>query len=360
MAIRGNGCVGCAGRGVVKSFVQKFLQISLFFVGIAFAGATFASLDSGATARVSSMQQIRLGGVEQAILVRGENSANPVLLYLHGGPGVAEMPFSYKNAELERDFVVVHWDQRGAGKSFRPGTPGMNIRQFVDDTIELSRALRAEFGGRKIVLVGHSWGSLVGALAVAREPQLYRAYVGIGQLVNIARSEREMDLRARIVARERGDEYALRKLQAIGPYPYADHTQERKVNAIQKRLMGTVPHDMTPIHFAGLALVSPYYTPADYARLLRGIVFSGKSLEREIYAADLFSAVPEIDVPVYLLEGRHDTVLSPIVAADYFEKLRAPRGKHLVWFEQSNHWPQLEEREKYRATLRSILAETAK
>ena len=149
------------------------------------------------------MRRIQLGGVEQTILVRGDSSANPVLLYLHGSPGVAEMPFSYKNAELERDFVVVHWDQRGAGKSFRPGTPGMNIRQFVDDTIELSRSLRAEFGGRKIMLVGHSWGSLVGALAVTREPQLYHAYVGISQLVNIARSEREMDARARVIARER-------------------------------------------------------------------------------------------------------------------------------------------------------------
>lgn len=336
-----------------KTLVRKFLQISLIFIAV-------ASAKVGSSQGVSSMRRIQLGRVEQTILVRGHNPANPVLLYLHGGPGVAEMPFSYKNAELERDFVVVHWDQRGAGKSFRPGTPGMNIREFVDDTIELSRALRAEFGGRKIVLVGHSWGSLVGALAVAREPHLYRAYVGIGQLVNIALSEREMDSRARVVARERGDEKALRKLQAIGPYPYADHTQERKVNSIQKRLMGTVPHDMTPIHFAGLALASPYYTPADYVRLLRGIVFSGKSLEREIYAVNLFSAVPEIDVPVYLLEGRHDTVLSPVVAANYFEKLRAPRGKHLVWFEQSNHWPQLEEREKYRATLRSILSETAK
>jgi len=268
------------------------------------------------------------------------------------------MPFSYTNRELERDFTVVHWDQRGAGKSFRPSTPAMNVEQFVSDTLELSRYLQREFGGGKILLVGHSWGSLIGALAVAREPQLFRAFVGIGQLVNIARSEQELDRRSLAVAREKGDGKALRKLQALGHFPYPDHSQERKVNGIQKTLMGGATHDMSTFHFAALALGSPYYSPADYVRLIRGIAFSGRSLEREIYSVDLAKSAPEIDVPVYLFEGRQDTVLSPIVAEDYLASVIAPRGKHLVWFERSNHWPQLEEREKDREALRLVLRQT--
>lgn len=307
---------------------------------------------------VCSLRYIALGGVKQAVLIRGDDRSNPVLLFLHGGPGVSEMPLSYKNAGLERDFIVVHWDQRGAGKSFRSDTPDMRIDQFVLDTLQLTRLLRAEFGQRKILLVGHSWGSLVGALAVARAPQLFRAYVGISQFVDIPDSERELDRRARATARQKGDSDALHALEKIGPFPYANHKIERRVNKIQKQLMGKVPHEMSAGHFIGLAAATPYYSLFDYVRMLRGIVFSGKALEREIYSANLFRSATEIDVPVYFFEGRHDTVLSSVIAEKYFRQLNAPRGKHLIWFEQSNHWPQFEEPEKYRAMLRLVRQQT--
>jgi pimeloyl-ACP methyl ester carboxylesterase len=307
---------------------------------------------------VSSLRYISLDGVRQAVLVRGDNRANPILLFLHGGPGVPEMPLSYKNAELERDFIVVHWDQRGAGKSFRPDTPDMRVDQFVRDTLQLTRMLRAEFGQLKIYLVGHSWGSLIGALAVAREPQLFRAYVGISQFVDIPNSERELDRRAREVASQQGNNRALSELKELGPFPYPNHRIERRVNKIQKQIMGEVPHEMSAGHFVSLAAGSPYYSIFDYARMLRGIVFSGKALEHEIYSANLFQSAPEIDVPVYFFEGRRDTVLSPIVAERYFDRLITPRGKHLIWFENSNHWPQFEEPEKYRHAMRMIRQET--
>ncbi len=307
---------------------------------------------------ISEERRVLLGGVEQTILLRGEDSSKPVLLFLYGGPGVPEMPLSYKNSDLERDFVIVQWDQRGAGKSYRPDIPDMRIDQFVQDTLELTRLLRTEFAQPSIYLVGHSWGSLIGALAVAREPRLFYAYVGISQLVNIAASEKELDLRSRATAQKEGDSRALRHLEEIGRYPYANHRDERRVNKIQKHLMGQVPNELSATHMFGLAVTSPYYSVGDYIKALRGVVFSGKALEREIYSANLFRRVPEIDVPVYFFEGRRDTVLSPVTAAHYCDELVAPRGKHLIWFENSNHWPQFEEPDKYRAMMRRVLVDT--
>lgn len=303
-------------------------------------------------------REIELGGVKQWLQLRGDDVTKPVLLYLHGGPGLPQMPFAYKNAELEHDFVVVHWDQRGAGKSYRPNTPNMTVAQFVSDALELSRRLRTEFGGRQIILVGHSWGTVIGALAASQNPEMFRAYVGIGQLVNIPRSENELDARSREIARAKGKTKVLAEIEALGHYPYTNHVVEKKVNGIQKRLFGRVPHDMTPLHFIGIGLASPAYSLIDDYRVLEGLKFSGKALAREIYTIDLARRASEIDVPVYLFEGRHDTVLSPIVSAQYFRALKAPRGKHLVWFEHSNHWPQLEEREKYRAELLRVIRET--
>lgn len=304
------------------------------------------------------MRRIELGGVEQVILIRGESDKNPVLLFVHGGPGLPEMPFSYKNRDLEHDFVVVQWDQRGAGKSYRPNTPDMTVDQIVRDALELSLYLKNEFGHRKIYIAGYSWGSLVTLKAVARDPTLFQACVGISQLVDIPESEGELDLRSREVARESGDRRASAELERLGHYPYANHRDERKVNKIQKKLMGQIPHELSQLHTIGLALVSPYYTPLDIFRTLSGLSFSGRALEKEIYVANLFKAVPEIDVPIYFFIGRHDTVLSPIVAYRYYEKLIAPRGKHFIWFENSNHWPQMEEPATYRQMMRRVLKET--
>jgi pimeloyl-ACP methyl ester carboxylesterase len=191
-----------------------------------------------------------------------------------------------------------------------------------------------------------------------QSPQFFHAYVGISQFVNIADSERILDEEGRTRARAQGNLRTLRTMERIGPPPYKDHRDERIINEVTKKLVSqNVPHAMTPAHFIGLALQSPDYSLGDDIRLLRGIKFSGRALEKEIYRIDLFRAAPELDVPVYFLEGRYDTVLSPTLVERYYKALVAPRGKHLIWFEHSDHWLHLEEREKYRATLRRILSE---
>ena len=127
---------------------------------------------------IESLEAIELGKVEQWILIRGEDRTRPVLLWLHGGPGQPLMPTAHHyDAELIKHFVVVHWDQRGAGKSYDPALSPeqLSVDQFIADTYDLVQYLRQRFNVPKIYLIGHSWGSELGALTVARYPELFYA-----------------------------------------------------------------------------------------------------------------------------------------------------------------------------------------
>ena len=308
---------------------------------------------------ISQIERITLGGLPQTIRIRGDDrAANPVLLFVHGGPGLPEMPVAQRNAELESSFTVVQWDQRGAGKSFRFDTPDMCAAQFVNDTLELSHALRRRFGGRKIYLAGYSWGSLIAARAVAREPELFAAYIGISQLVNIPEAERTLAAEALAKARRQNMDRAVRVLERTGPPPWKNLADKKLAKHWWARLEDPLPNRMTTARFAALAFTSPAYTPLDFVKTAIGVKTSYAPLDAYIYAADLFREVPRLDVPVWFFIGRHDTVVSDTVLARYYRVLQAPRGKHLVWFEQSAHAPHLEEPEKYRATMRAVRAAT--
>ena len=176
---------------------------------------------------IAEMRTITIGSVNQTILIRGENANNPVLLYLHGGPGSTEMiPFRLAHKNLEKYFTVVLWEQRGTGKSFSDdiSPSGMTIDQFVSDTHELTGFLLKEFGKSKIVLAGHSWGTILGILTVSKYPNDYYAYAGSGQDINPTEGEKigyEYTL-----AKAQSNKKALNELQRINtgePYLTIDN-----------------------------------------------------------------------------------------------------------------------------------------
>ena len=174
---------------------------------------------------LNALAHVPLGGIEQAIFVQGAKESNPVLLFLHGGPGVPIIPFMRDvdvHAKLQKHFVMVYWDQRGAGYSYHAGIPveSMNIAQFLADTHELVEILRTRFHTSKIYLAGHSWGSLLGVLTVARHPELFYAYVGIGQAVDLQENEQASYQFAIDAAAKADNRRALQQLTAIGPPPY--------------------------------------------------------------------------------------------------------------------------------------------
>ncbi len=310
---------------------------------------------------IASLEKIRLGGVEQWIQIRGDDRAKPILLFLHSGPGFPEMPFSHVNDALEKDFIVVQWDQRGAGKSYSLSIPesSMTIEQFISDTHQLVQLLLARFHRSKLILVAHSWGSIIGVLTVAKYPELFDAYIGISQAANPPESERMMYRVALETAAAQGNEKAAIELKEIGVPPYEKFADYRTMKGWVHRFRDPVYDEISPWKFARWALASPAYSWGDLLRLILGMRFSFSHLWQEaFYRTDLFKQAPKLDVPVYFFLGRHDRTVtaSAALAERYFDRLEAPKGKQLIWFENSGHWPQLEEPEKFSTVLTDELS----
>jgi len=310
---------------------------------------------------IASLEAVKLGGVKQWILIRGQDASNPVLLFLHGGPGSPEMPFEhYFGPRLEEHFVVVHWDQRGAGKSLHPGIPkdSMTIGQFVSDARELVELLRKRFGAEKIYLMGHSWGTIIGTSLVQRHPELFYAYIGIGQCVDLPRNESVSYQFVLAEAKQRDHQKALRQLEKIGPPPYDNL---RKLGTQRKwltRFGGGVTHEGKFGPLVKIALQAPEYTPADFAKYLYGNYFGPKNTEAEVMKVNFLEQAPRLLVPVYFFAGRYDYNTPWELVQEYYTKLDAPQGKHLVWFENSAHSPNLEEPEKFADEMVKVLEET--
>jgi pimeloyl-ACP methyl ester carboxylesterase len=310
---------------------------------------------------IASLEKVCLGGVDQWIQIRGDDRSRPILLFLHSGPGFPEMPFCYVNAPLEKAFVVVQWDQRGAGKSYSSSIPesSMTIEQFISDTHELAQFLLQRFGRSKLILVAHSWGSIVGALTVAKYPELFDAYVAISQAVNPPESERMMYRFALDAAERQGNRQAAAELKRIGLPPYESLADYGLMKTWVKHFNDVGYIELTPWKFARLALASPAYSWSDLLRLLLGMRFSFSHLWQEaFYRTDLFKQAPKLDVPVYFFLGRHDRTVtaSAALAERYFEGLESAKGKRLIWFENSGHWPQLEESERFTTMLADELS----
>jgi len=175
---------------------------------------------------IAALESLELSGTKQWVLIRGTEATNPELLRLHGGPGAAEMPLVRRyNGGLEDHFVLVAWDQRGAGKSNPHGFDEafMTFEQFLQDAHELTQHLKERFGQERIYLLGHSWGTQLGIRLAARHPEDYWAYIGVSQLVDQGRSTEVAH--AWLANRLRGERRSrdLARLEALGPPPYADH-----------------------------------------------------------------------------------------------------------------------------------------
>lgn len=309
---------------------------------------------------VSALEGIELGGFEQTVLLRGQDRHNPVLLYLHGGPGFAHLPLArFYSEELERHFVVAHWDQRGAGASCE-GTDWsqLSLDRIVADTIELSEQLAGRFGGGgKIVLLGHSWGSVVGALAVQKRPDLYHAYIGLGQLVHGLRNE-ELSYEWVVgEAQRRGDTKAAAELAGIHP-PYETNDDLR----VQRGWLNSYDGSIYATERANEALVplllGSEYTLGTRLRFFSCFMQSLDTLWGEVSKIDFLTDLSRLDVPVYFFTGRHDWNTPFPLVEEWEASLEAPHVE-IVWFENSGHMIPLENPEGFqRAVIEKVLPRT--
>lgn len=296
---------------------------------------------------VASLEAVTLNGSRQWILVRGDNRNDPVLLFLHGGPGMPAMYLAHASTRLlEKDFVVIHWDRRDAGKSFNPNMPPDQERVSAQlaDAEALVRLLRERFGTRPMFLVGHSWGTYLGMLLIKRHPDWFAAYVGMGQVTDPAKERAVADRFIHDEAVRRGNKEALVEMR-------------KDPNAYSEKWLfqfgGELHHSTSFLPLLLTGFMAPEYTLHDALNVAKGPNYAARYMKYDVISKPLSEVVTTVDVPAFLFAGRYDYVTPSVLGVAYFKKLEAP-CKKVFWFENSAHFPFYEEPKHFAEAMQDV------
>ncbi|MHB9296580.1 hypothetical protein PilKf_02353 [Pillotina sp. SPG140] len=302
---------------------------------------------------VSEIISIKIGGIDQKMIIRGRNKQNPVVLFLHGGPGSPEFPFSKDlRSVMENDFTICWWEQRGSGLSYSgnidPST--MTLEQLVSDTADITNYLRNTFGQDKIFLIGHSWGSFLGMHVIQKYSEMFRAYIGSGQVSNQFESEK--------IAYD----YMIEQARNIG-----DRSLEKSLSKFSITDLNSLSFDYMMVRTSGMnklgignmhregfmrKWVFDVLTCREYKfwEKINGWIIGRNYAFNHLWpivpAIDLNTSIPMTEVPVFIIQGKYDYQVSTTLAEQYFENLNAPYKQFYI-FENSAHSPCFEEPELF-------------
>jgi pimeloyl-ACP methyl ester carboxylesterase len=281
---------------------------------------------------------VQIGGIEQWISIRGDNRDNPVILVLHGGPGVSNAPFAPALIPWEKDFTVVEWDQRGAGKTFgRTGPDGsgvLSIERLTQDGIELTQHLRSRLQKEKVILFAVSFGSVLGLKMAYARPELFAAYVGSGQFINAADGDALGYKLTLAQGRALENSEAIRALEAMGPPPWPDVKTRSAAKGWATRL--TKPDDpASKMNVLAMLKALPDYSDADLKNLAAGAAFSTEPLVRDAMSFDA-RTLGRILIPVFIFQGVDDLNTPTPLVQRWFDDLNAP-AKEMIVVEHASH-----------------------
>jgi pimeloyl-ACP methyl ester carboxylesterase len=300
-----------------------------------------------ATMYYDELIQIPINGLQQWISIRGMKKENPILLFLHGGPGFPGIAVSTAYQQrLEDRFTVVQWDQRGAGKTYLSSgeKQPLTISLYLSDLFQLLDYIADRFDKEKVYLIGHSWGSLLGMLAVKQAPHRLISYIGVGQFVNLRQNSELCYQYCCQKAKENGDNALI---DAVKKLDVADNCTAWDAEHQFAALFGGALYgktDLMPV--AELFFKSALYTEEEKQSIPKAMVESCVQLYGEMSKHDLANEIKSIDVPVMFLSGKHDHFSVTELVREYFTILHAP-NKSLVLFDESAHFPFLEETEYF-------------
>lgn len=307
---------------------------------------------------ISEKVFVEINGVEQGMFIQSADPSHPVLLFLHGGPGMPEFFLNTTHPTgLEQDFTVVWWEQRGAGISYSADIPreSMTLGQLMSDAIAVTNHLRQRFEVDKIYLLGHSWGSFLGIQVASQAPELFHAYIGMAQVSHQLRSEVAAHRHMLEQYRAQGDTRMVRKLEAA-PVSMADGLsvayEHLRDDAMHRLGVGTtrkMDSVITGVFFPVWRCRA--YSFGEKIRIWRGKPYSRRLFWDEFMNTNLTATVDELDVPVYFFTGLHDYTANYDHAKAYFERIRAP-VKGFYTFSASAHSPLFEEPQRARQILR--------
>ncbi len=304
---------------------------------------------------ISLVERVRLGGIDQFILMQAENPGSPVLLLLHGGPSMPLPGGSAKGQDytivmntglLVKHFVVVFWDQRGTGKSYSSqiSQDSMNIEQYIADAGELTDYLRRRFRQNKIFLAGHSWGTTIGLSLAARFPEKFYAYTGFSQMVSWTENDRLSLAWLKNEAKRRGNNKAVKELESIGQPPFTESFKQWAVLRSWQRNFNTLIYSDAQIKHPGFMRIikdmlrSETYTLTDiFNSFYKG--FKLAYYQRFIEQLDHYNfmeSLEEIHLPVVFIHGVYDYQVHGSLVKQFYEKLHAP-SKKMIWASKSGH-----------------------
>jgi pimeloyl-ACP methyl ester carboxylesterase len=332
---------------MIRFFLRAVVVLAVLVIIAAVAGLSYrtyrqqqnASSFAIATANgIDETAFVRIGGIDQWLSIRGEDRNNPVILMLHGGPGSATSMLTPVWRGWEKDFTVVQWDQRGAGRTYGRNAANenpMTVDRLTRDGIAVAQYLITHLHKPKIILLGHSWGSELGLLMIKAEPGLFFAYVGTGQVV--AKEEKEEVLYARLLAKLKAanDNNGVRELTALGPPPYKSEADLDIQRGIQKRFE-TPSEQGLENRMVPVVLFAPSNSLTDIYDYLQGKSYAGEALYRETLRFDARKLGRHFAVPVFIVDGDRDLTTPPDLARAWFDTIEAPR-KGFVLLEGGGH-----------------------
>lgn len=291
--------------------------------------------------RIEESMFVKVGGIDQWVQVRGENRDNPVLLILHGGPGSSYVPYTVTFRSWEKYFTLVQWDQRGSGKTYGRNCEAkqgnMTIGRMVQDGIDVTEFVCSRLRHPRVILLGHSWGTILGVSMVLRRPDLFYAYVGTGQVVDMPRNERLSYDLALKRARASGNEKATNDLERIGPPPYKDM---RSWFVKQKTIVETAPSLADGLFLEENVYTAPLFTPnyslRDSYDFFAAIYFSGTALMQELMSFDAEHLGARFEIPMFFFQGDSDVQTPTELVDEYFARIEAPK-KDLVSLKGCGH-----------------------
>ncbi|MEH7251609.1 alpha/beta hydrolase, partial [Neobacillus niacini] len=325
----------------------KFIGVGIIIVIIiALFSPTWTQHIKGKNS-ISVLEQVEINGGNHEIMIRGNDKDHPVIIVVHGGPGTPEMSYADQYQDLlETHFTVVHYDQRASGKSYHFFEDYSNLSTdlLVEDLLAITDYISERFGQEKVILMGHSFGTYIATQAAYKAPEKYEAYVGIGQMSDIRESEFDSLSYTIEQAQKAGNKDDVLYLQGLTEKIKNGETVVPR-NYVSKyggssRLIDDLGDDNISVLF------SSEYNLLDVIRYNYGMGYSQKMLLKDLLENPLPSKVTELELPFYFIMGKYDYMTSSNAAKKYFDRIEADK-KEFIAFEESAHYPQFEEKEKF-------------
>lgn len=288
-----------------------------------------------------------IGGIEQWITIKGKDISKPVILFIHGGPGSTMS--QYDDAiygEWEKDFILVNWDQRGAGRTYGRNVPEevnedyfienpLTVEQMTNDGIELTKYLIDHLNKKKVLLIGTSWGSILGAEMALSNPELFYAYIGHAQFVNFSENINYAYNKVSEMARNEKNMDAIKTLEALGKPPYDNAQNYGQLIRIVKKYES---ENSTPAPNTWFKLAPEYdnekdskdrYDGDDYS-FINLVGHKKLGIKSMVSGIDFIESGLKFEIPVFMIQGEVDILTSKEINRPYFDKITAPKKEYFL------------------------------